>query len=474
MKNPSLPSTPQAVIYARVSSKEQEKEGFSIPAQLRLLHEYARSANLNVVREVVDIETAKRTGRQNFEAMLTFFRRTRSCRVLLVEKTDRLYRNLKDWVSIDDLDLEIHFVKENVALSPGSRSAEKFMHGIKVLMAKNYIDNLSEETQKGMREKAEQGIYPSWGPIGYRNIDGPNGKQMIEPDLDFAPLGIRRFESRSAIGPHPIKHDFAFSGLVSCGHCGCSFVGEIKKGRYVYYHCTGYKGKCPEPYTREEVLAERFAGQLEGLALDADVVGWVAAALRESHAGEKQEREEAIARLQADYDQIQTRLDAMYLDKLDGRIDAPFFDRKAADWRREQDGILRNIQVHQDADQSYIEDGIQLLELASDAHELFLEQEPREKRRLLAFMVSSASWKEGELSVNLRQPFNLIRDGIAAATAAERSATNEDGSRTGRVLALSNSPKRPISDSEAVGLRPSQGKMANWLRDRDSNPEPCG
>src|ERR1700721_4763133 len=83
----------QAVIYARVSSKEQEKEGFSIPAQLRLLHEYARSTNLNIVREVVDIETAKRTGRQNFEAMLTFFRRTRSCRVLLVEKTDRLYRN---------------------------------------------------------------------------------------------------------------------------------------------------------------------------------------------------------------------------------------------------------------------------------------------------------------------------------------------------------------------------------------------
>jgi site-specific DNA recombinase len=178
--------------------------------------------------------------------------------------------------------------------------------------------------------------------------------------------------------------------------------------------------------------------------------------------------------LQANYDQIQTRLDAMYLDKLDGRIDAPFFDRKSADWRREQDGILRNIQVHQDADQSYIEDGIQLLELASDAHELFLEQEPKEKRRLLGFMVSSASWKEGELSVDLRQPFNLIRDGIAAATAAERSATNGDGSRTGRVLALSNSAKRPISNSEAVGLGPSQGKMANWLRSRDSNPKPCG
>ncbi len=32
------------------------------------------------------------------------------------------------------------------------------MHGIKVLMAKNYIDNLSEETRKGMTEKAAQGF----------------------------------------------------------------------------------------------------------------------------------------------------------------------------------------------------------------------------------------------------------------------------------------------------------------------------
>src|ERR1700693_3996978 len=194
MKNPSLPSTPQAVIYARVSSKEQEKEGFSIPAQLRLLHEYARSANLNVVREVVDVETAKRTGRQNFEAMLTFFRRTRSCKVLLVEKTDRLYRNLKDWVSVDDLDLEIHFVKENVALSPESRSNDKFMHGIKVLMAKNYIDNLSEETRKGMLEKARQGIWPSYAPLGYVNVMGPNGKRTIAADVELATVVARLFE----------------------------------------------------------------------------------------------------------------------------------------------------------------------------------------------------------------------------------------------------------------------------------------
>ena len=113
--------------------------------------------------------------------------------LLLVEKTDRLYRNLKDWVTLDELDLEIHFVKENVILSQESRSSEKFMHGIKVLMAKNYIDNLSEETRKGMIEKAEQGIYPSFAPLGYINVKC-NEKRFIQPDPLVGPQVRKLFE----------------------------------------------------------------------------------------------------------------------------------------------------------------------------------------------------------------------------------------------------------------------------------------
>ena len=133
-----------AVKYGRVSSKEQEKEGFSIPAQWKLLDQYAKAETFRVVREFVDIETAKKPGRPGFEEMVRFLKRS-PVRVLLVEKTDRLYRNLKDYVTMDDLDVEIHFVKEGVVISRQSRSSEKFMHGIKVLMAKNYIDNLCED-----------------------------------------------------------------------------------------------------------------------------------------------------------------------------------------------------------------------------------------------------------------------------------------------------------------------------------------
>jgi DNA invertase Pin-like site-specific DNA recombinase len=95
-------------------------------------------------------------------------------------------------VTLDELELAIHLVKENDILSPDSRSHQKLLHGIKVVMAKNYIDNLSEEIKKGMQEKAEQGLYPSFAPIGYVNAVA-NGKKFIQLDSNW----LHRFRNFS-------------------------------------------------------------------------------------------------------------------------------------------------------------------------------------------------------------------------------------------------------------------------------------
>jgi DNA invertase Pin-like site-specific DNA recombinase len=182
------PARKQAVIYARVSSKEQEKEGFSIPAQLKLLKEYAATNGFSVAQEYIDVETAEQTGRAAFGEMIAYLKAHSSVCVMLVEKTDRLYRNLKDWVTVDELDVEMHFPKEGVVLARESRSSEKFMHGIKVLMAQNYIGNLSKEARKGMQDKVEQGVWPTKTPLGYRNITGPDGKKIILPDPALSPI----------------------------------------------------------------------------------------------------------------------------------------------------------------------------------------------------------------------------------------------------------------------------------------------
>ncbi len=202
-------------------------------------------------------------------------------------------------------------------------------------------------------------------------------------------------------------------------------VGELKKQRYVYYHCTGYKRKCPEPYVREEVLEQQFTALLDRLSFDANVLDWVREALTESHEDERLAHDEAIERLQADYARHQKRLDAMYVDKLDGRIDGATFDRMATSWRSEQAECLQSIEQHQAANQSYMAEGVRLVELARNARRLFEKQEAREKRRLLDFLVSNCSWKDGQLTAEFRQPFDLLADTAIQAASASAEGRSE-------------------------------------------------
>jgi site-specific DNA recombinase len=118
--NSNFKKSSKALAYARVSSKEQEKEGFSIAAQQKLLQSYATQNAITIEKEFVDVETAKTTGRTSFTEMVNYIKKHPAVRTVLVEKTDRLYRNLKDWVLLDELDIEIHLVKEGEVLSRDS------------------------------------------------------------------------------------------------------------------------------------------------------------------------------------------------------------------------------------------------------------------------------------------------------------------------------------------------------------------
>lgn len=130
------------VIYARVSSKEQEAEGYSIPAQLKLLQEYASKNGYTIVKEFTDVETAKKAGRTQFSAMLSYIETNINVKHVLVEKTDRLLRNMVDFVSIERLMNEfgvtIHLVKESEKLNRDSVSNAKFIFGIKASPGKIY------------------------------------------------------------------------------------------------------------------------------------------------------------------------------------------------------------------------------------------------------------------------------------------------------------------------------------------------
>ena len=67
--------------HARVSRREQEREGYSIPAQRKGLGEYTRTNKVHVEREFVDVESAKNPGRKEFGEMLRLLETDRACRL---------------------------------------------------------------------------------------------------------------------------------------------------------------------------------------------------------------------------------------------------------------------------------------------------------------------------------------------------------------------------------------------------------
>ncbi len=464
----------KAALYARVSSKDQEREGYSIPAQLKLLREYAQTRSFEIVHEFVDVETAKTTGRKQFGEMVRFLEQNADARVVIVEKTDRLYRNFRDCVTLEDLGVEIHLPKEGQVIGKNAKSQEKLIHGIQVVIARNYIENLREEVRKGMREKAEQGIYPSRPPLGYRNN---KLERSIEVDPQKAPVARRmfelyatgryslfslrkvlqaefgvslgkgyldrllknpfyagsfRWEDKIYSGTHtPLidpalfdrvqaafrdhnrpkyhKREFAFGGLLTCAYDDCSVTAEIKRGKYIYYHCTGHRGKCDLPYFREEQLADRLADVLKAIHIPDGILQQLVCGLQTDQESFEKGRAERREQLQQRLGTIRRRMEQAYLDKLDGAIPEEFWQRKSAEWQAEESealGALRSLENVSGA--AHTASATRILELANKACFLYLRQTSEERAKLLRLVVSNCRIDAASLYPVYRKPFDLI------------------------------------------------------------------
>nr|WP_268932915.1 recombinase zinc beta ribbon domain-containing protein [Sphingobium yanoikuyae] len=215
-------------------------------------------------------------------------------------------------------------------------------------------------------------------------------------------------DRRSVKNTHGDQLRFAFTGLITCGHCGCAVVAQMQKKRYVYYHCSGFRQKCPEKYVREETLVEAFAQQLARLQVDDEIFSLIERAIVDAQRDEDKGRNEEIMRLKAEADRLQVRMDKLYVDHLEGRIPADMYDRLASEWRDERMQSLERLEGFREVDDALIGDGIELLDLARKAHQTFVLQSPSDKISVLKLLLSNCTWPNGELTVEFREPFAML------------------------------------------------------------------
>lgn len=175
--------------YVRVSTQKQG-EGVSLEAQKEAIEAFASQHNITITKWFEEKQTAAKSGRPVFSAMLKALRQKKAEGVV-IHKIDRSARNHRDWARVGELSdagIDVHFASESLDFrSRGGRLAAD----IQAVIAADYVRNLREETIKGMWGRLKQGLYPFGAPIGY--LDNGGG-QLKTHDPERAELVTLAFE----------------------------------------------------------------------------------------------------------------------------------------------------------------------------------------------------------------------------------------------------------------------------------------
>jgi len=156
-------------LYIRKSTDEDDRQVLSLESQEFELNEFARREHLIVAETFRESQTAKCPGRPVFNQMLDRMERGEA-EGILAWHPDRLARNSVDGGRI------IYFVdslKITALKFPTfwfeATPQGKFMLSIAFGQSKYFVDNLSENTKRGLRQKLRRGEWPGWAPLGYLN-----------------------------------------------------------------------------------------------------------------------------------------------------------------------------------------------------------------------------------------------------------------------------------------------------------------
>ena len=240
-------NTQKFFLYARKSTDVEDKQVLSIEAQLTELREFAKREKIYIVEKLIEKQSAKIPGRPIFNQMLKRIEKGEANGILSWHP-DRLARNSVDGGKIIYLlDIgKLQYLKFPQFWFEDTPQG-KFMLSIAFGQSKYFVDSLSENTKRGLRQKVRRGEYPSLAPIGYLNdvrtktiaVDKKKtktiksafelyvqGNSTLQDISDF--LAHHGILSRGGKRIHKDRIKFILSNPFYYGHF--RYAGEIHKG----------------------------------------------------------------------------------------------------------------------------------------------------------------------------------------------------------------------------------------------------
>ena len=175
----------KAILFARVSTARQEKEGLSLhQIQIPRAEDYAKTHDLEIIKVFAIGETGGQyKNRVKFNEMIEYVKKHKNVNDIIAFRVDRITRNWRDAVTIDKLRTDygktIHFVDDNLVLNENSRRNDLSNWDMKVLFARNQLEGIKENGSDSKYAQLEAGRLPWNPPYGYKRIGRANNSNII-------------------------------------------------------------------------------------------------------------------------------------------------------------------------------------------------------------------------------------------------------------------------------------------------------
>ncbi|WP_146553785.1 recombinase family protein [Rummeliibacillus sp. SL167] len=247
----------KVAIYARVSTEEQAKEGFSIAAQLQTLRQYAQVYNWEIVDEYVDegISGKSVKGRPEMKRLIRDVENERFDAVL-VWKISRLSRNMLETLMLLD-----KFEKYNVKFISYSENFDtsspigRLVLQIMASIAEMERNTLAENVKLGMKQRALEGRWNGGVVFGYDTVKKElviNEKEAEVVQLIFHMYangkGLRAISNHLNKAGYKTKRNryFSINGVAQILD-NVIYIGKISWLKFENWDSKRRKGKKPNP-----------------------------------------------------------------------------------------------------------------------------------------------------------------------------------------------------------------------------------
>jgi site-specific DNA recombinase len=212
---------------------------------------------------------------------------------------------------------------------------------------------------------------------------------------------------------------FPYNNLIRCGTCGCKVGGETKnktlaiskqKVKYVYYHCYFSKGRhAGRPYIPEPVLESMFERAVKQIFLSESRLKLIKQGITKASVNNAADFNKNLATLKAEQTRLEHRIDIIYEEKLDGKIDQTFWDTKHKEYNNKLEEVRRELsKMTESAD--HTEEGIKSLELINNLIPLWKVSAPEEKAEILHLIASNYLLKDKTLEIIWKKPFSFLQN----------------------------------------------------------------